>query len=568
MASPIAPMRPPLSSQELEEVINGVTEHRVQSLMPVWLPLPAEEESDKVVYGSCYPLMSRASGFMMIFPLDSGIKEQIVGLAADSGLGIEPAFYEGVVDIIGPRAKALGSAAGVLVDLPWEFVENLVKAVMLRGSAARTTTVRAFKVEDVVGKPAASSSLELANQWISSELDEDSAQEYLTGVEAEEELQPSSPAQDEAETLRARVAQLESELKAAQSNRPAMTTASPHLPTRGKHAQEQRLFVHPTPKMSAVDLKRLQQLAGTRPDRLGQVVQKRVEPPAAAVATADASLAEIEKEVDEGFGQMLDPRLLEDPSLDPMQKLMLTQVQQNSLLLQKILGSRANTDPMANLLSSGGANESGSSSSGAKGCVARDMFLRTIQDHSRVAEVVRANALQELGISPDREDKDLMKTYFERRVPLADNRLLAHVAQLAAEGWSIAAASHNIEMQGFLGRMMMFVEQVALDSNKIELGWLMAGFAEPNSHLQFSVKRTPGLKPFTRLASPIWVSANLAFLRDLDYLQARMASVGSAKPTAALKEADDSSPAKPPKKPPKQKAKGKGKGKEGESAEA
>ena len=93
----------------------------------------------------CYPLMSRASGFMMIFPLDSGIKEQIVGLAADSGLGIEPAFYEGVVDIIGPRAKALGSAAGVLVDLPWEFVENLVKAVMLRGSAARTTTVRAFK---------------------------------------------------------------------------------------------------------------------------------------------------------------------------------------------------------------------------------------------------------------------------------------------------------------------------------------------------------------------------------------------------------------------------------------
>lgn len=561
-------MRPPLSSQELEEVINGVTEHRVQSLMPVWLPLPAEEESDKVVYGSCYPLMSRASGFMMIFPLDSGIKEQIVGLAADSGLGIEPAFYEGVVDIIGPRAKALGSAAGVLVDLPWEFVENLVKAVMLRGSAARTTTVRAFKVEDVVGKPAASSSLELANQWISSELDEDSAQEYLTGVEAEEELQPSSPAQDEAETLRARVAQLESELKAAQSNRPAMTTASPHLPTRGKHAQEQRLFVHPTPKMSAVDLKRLQQLAGTRPDRLGQVVQKRVEPPAAAVATADASLAEIEKEVDEGFGQMLDPRLLEDPSLDPMQKLMLTQVQQNSLLLQKILGSRANTDPMANLLSSGGANESGSSSSGAKGCVARDMFLRTIQDHSRVAEVVRANALQELGISPDREDKDLMKTYFERRVPLADNRLLAHVAQLAAEGWSIAAASHNIEMQGFLGRMMMFVEQVALDSNKIELGWLMAGFAEPNSHLQFSVKRTPGLKPFTRLASPIWVSANLAFLRDLDYLQARMASVGSAKPTAALKEADDSSPAKPPKKPPKQKAKGKGKGKEGESAEA
>lgn len=568
MAAPVAPVRPPLSDRELEEVINGVTEHRVQSLMPVWLPMPAEEGSDNVVFGSCYPLMSRASGFMMIFPAHSGIQEQLIAVAAEIGGGVEPAFYEGTVDVVGSRGRALGSATAVLVDLSWEFVEKLVKAALLRGATARTTTVKTFKVEDTVGKPAAASSLELANQWISSELDDDTAQEYLTGVEQEEELEPQEPAQDEAENLRARVAQLESELKAAQLAKPAVGAAPSRPLARGKHAPEQQLFVHPTPKMSPVDLRRLQQLAGAPPDRLGQVVQKRAEPPATAVAAADAALAEIEKEVDEGIGPMFDPRLLEDPSLDPMQKLMLTQVQQNSLLLQKILGSRATADPMASLLSSGGANESGSSSSGAKGCMARDMFLRTIQDHARVAEVVRSNALQELGISPDREDKDLMKSYFERRVPLADNRLLAHVAQLAAEGWSIAASSHNVEMQGFLGRMMMFIEQVALDSNKIELGWLMAGFAEPNSHLQFSVRRTPGLKPFTRLASPIWVSTNLAFLRDLDYLQARMAAVGSSKPTAALRDADDSVPPKPPKKQPKPKAKGKGKGKEGESAEA
>ena len=156
------------------------------------------------------------------------------------------------------------------------------------------------------------------------------------------------------------------------------------------------------------------------------------------------------------------------------------------------------------------------------------MYLKTIQDLPRVAEVARQNALQELGISRDKEDKDLMHLYVERRIPLAENKLLAHFAVLAAEGWSIAQSSNNHEMQGFLARMLFFVEQSALDG-KVDLGWLMAGFPEPNAHLHFSTKRVPGLKPFTRLASPLWVSANLAFLRDLDYLEGRIQTIGKPK---------------------------------------
>lgn len=199
--------------------------------------------------------------------------------------------------------------------------------------------------------------------------------------------------------------------------------------------------------------------------------------------------------------------------------------------------------------------------------MARDMYLKTVQDLPRVAEVARLNALQELGITADREDKDLMHLYIERRVPLSENKLLAHFAVLAAEGWSIAHGSNNIEMKGFLARVLFVIEQVALDGGKLELGWLLGGFPEPNTHLHFSVKRTPGLKPFSRLVSPIWLSANLAFLRDLDYMQGRIQTIGTGKQHVATGQPQEESDAPNPKRRPRPKKKQKG-GKGGDSAES
>jgi len=243
--------------------------------------------------------------------------------------------------------------------------------------------------------------------------------------------------------------------------------------------------------------------------------------------------------------------------------MLVVQMQQNTLLLQKMMQPK---DTMASLLSGGGANESGSSSGGARGCVARDVFLRSVRNLGLVAEMARSNALQELGISRDREDKDLMHLYIEKRIPLADQKLLAHFAVLAAEGWSIAHMSQNLEMQGFLARMLFFVEQCALDAGRVELGWLMTGFPEPNTHLHFPLRRTPGLKPFTRLCSPLWVSANLAYLRDLDYLDGRIQTLGKpgSKGNAAAEDPERPKP-KAKVKPGKGK---KGGGKDGESQDS
>ena len=166
-------------------------------------------------------------------------------------------------------------------------------------------------------------------------------------------------------------------------------------------------------------------------------------------------------------------------------------------------------------------------------------------DNHKVAEVVRVNALREVGMDPCREDGSLMRRYIERRIPLAEHRLLAHFATLLGEAWATGHASGNTELLGVIGRMMIFTEQVAIDSGKIQVGWLLTGVAEPPFHLLTSRQKHPGLQQFSRLSAPGWVAANLAFLRDLDFLESRVAASNKTNPgnkKEADKEKDDKIP--------------------------
>lgn len=117
-----------------------------------------------------------------------------------------------------------------------------------------------------------------------------------------------------------------------------------------------------------------------------------------------------------------------------------------------------------------------------------------------------------------------------------------------------------MQMLGFLARAAFFVEQTALDGGRLELSWLLTGFTEPNAQFHFSIKKSPGLKPFSRLIHPLWLSANIAFLRDIDYLEGRLATLGKGKSSASVSaDPEDSMDPKPKRKPKKQK---KGGGKE------
>ena len=66
------------------------------------------------------------------------------------------------------------------------------------------------------------------------------------------------------------------------------------------------------------------------------------------------------------------------------------------------------------------------------------------------------------------------------------------------------------------------LEQTALDSGRTQLSWLLTGLQDPPYHLLVNHRRRPGMEPFSRLCAPSWISANLAYVKDLDYIEARM----------------------------------------------
>lgn len=78
-----------------------------------------------------------------------------------------------------------------------------------------------------------------------------------------------------------------------------------------------------------------------------------------------------------------------------------------------------------------------------------------------MGKLTRINALKELGLAASQEDANLMKTYMERRMPLAEHRLLTYMAMMVAESWSVAYNSGDEMMLGALARMMWFIEQAA-----------------------------------------------------------------------------------------------------------
>ena len=161
----------------------------------------------------------------------------------------------------------------------------------------------------------------------------------------------------------------------------------------------------------------------------------------------------------------------------------------------------------------------------------------------RVAEVAKGNALRELGL--ERAEPNLMKLYVERRLPLSSLKTLGYVASFAAEGWECGHRMSNPQLQGFAARLLILCEQASLDGGRLQLAWLLGGFAEPPPAMWLNTRRS-GVKPFSALAHPSWIAGNIAYLRDLDFLETRMNNLSKEK-AGKTEEATDPEAAANPK---------------------
>ena len=134
-------------------------------------------------------------------------------------------------------------------------------------------------------------------------------------------------------------------------------------------------------------------LAGPAPTHIGQVERQARTSNAAGHLETMQQEQSLELLDGEELDQLAELQLAS--AQDPMQRLMLLQMQQLRLLTKQIAG-RQPQDAIHAALGSGGENSSGSSA-GIKGRLAREAYIKISKNLVNYAQTVEQNALQELG---------------------------------------------------------------------------------------------------------------------------------------------------------------------------
>lgn len=236
---------------------------------------------------------------------------------------------------------------------------------------------------------------------------------------------------------------------------------------------------------------------------------------------------------------------------DPFHRLMALQLKQNQELLSRMIPRQ--TDAITSVLA-GSGSDSGSSGSGIRGCTARETYVRQLEDHGQVGRLVLQNAMKDLGVTSPYPG--IMRDYLKKKVLLGEMKLLTMFGYFLAHAWETAYNAQDEIFLGYISRGLLMVEQTAMDSGKTQMGWLLTGLPEPNWALVVQNKRRVGIQPFCKLSQPSWIAANVAFLKDLDFLENRMRGAGSKLGKDAESPNDADKWDKPPKKVwPKRKSK-------------
>ena len=463
------------------------------------LHLVGETEDAVEWRAAAHILRYRENGFMAVLPHTEQI-EAFLGVVSEAA---EPVLSRVLmVECENSRRRALGEAAVLFCDFAWSCLPYFRRPARLRLSASPFTSVLA---DNQPARPVSSSAHVVADAWILEATDD--LGEYVTAVEDEPELLPAgadaATAQPDHDRLlrdlEARLGQLEAGGPAApRSTPPPLARARDMFPTEADGNA-----------LTASDLAALRAAAGRAPQRIGRVE-----------AVADDELAELGA----GAWEDADASAL-DPQAGPEVLHRLLAVQ--SALLRRVLAPKS-SDPITAALGSGATGSDSSSSTGVRGYTAREAYIKHLAECKAFSGEVEANAMRELGVTATYPG--LMRDFVQRRVPLGDQRQLCYYSTLFAFAWEAGATSNNHELMAWSARGLLFSEQVALDGGRSQFGWMLTGLPQPDWHILTSHKRKPHMMPYASLAKPSWAAANIAFLKELSYLETRLAS-GTTPPT-------------------------------------
>lgn len=420
------------------------------------------------------------------------------------------------------RGRRFGTGDVLLADFPAEALGAFTKPSSLRGAAA-VGLIR-INVDGTVARPAARSAWAASDEWIKDAGDvDDSLQEYITGESGGEQPNGVGGDAEVVMQLQSRIADLEQALAAAPSRPPTMPVVGEPQP----QVRHPTYLFQPAGQPGAVDpsvMAQLRAMAGPPPVRLSRLEKEAAQMPATPAQNlrveADAELID-EEEVAAAVGR----------SSDPLHQLLALQMRQTAALASRLTAKQ----PVDRITAALG-NDSAQSSNGVKGCVAREAYLKTMEDIQLTGKQIMANAAADMGLAPSQIHSGLMREYLERRMPLGDHRLLSHFGQFLAVGWQWSFEQNNEMAMGLMARGLMMVEQIAIDQGRVQFAWLLSAMPDPNLQTIALNKRRIGLRPYAKLAAAPWIAGNIAFLKDLDYLENRLKV---AKPTEDKEDGED-----------------------------
>lgn len=264
-----------------------------RALATVLIPLPAGTDPEASSLAVACVVYARQGGFMVVVPQSDVIQAAFIAWGEE--VGSEPAFHHGVAELETNRGRALGTGEVLLIDVGWEFAEYFSPSSAFKGSGLSATKAIQFEHDGVLARPSKASVMGLADSWISSNMPDAAAQDYMTGedVEDAELLADGGPelaapaakagpaASSEMAMLHRRVQELEAALK--QRDPPPAIAPGLGSASLAATAKAPPLFGNVTtpPPMSSTDWARLQRLAGPAP-RMGAAEQSLPTMPATA----------------------------------------------------------------------------------------------------------------------------------------------------------------------------------------------------------------------------------------------------------------------------------------------
>ena len=204
---------------------------------------------------------------------------------------------------------------------------------------------------------------------------------------------------------------------------------------------------------------------------------------------------------------------------------------QNQGLLQHL--TKQTRDPLQSALEGApGAGESGDGQRGAglRGVNARQAWVRMIRDNGDlVRDALRERLAGAMEVTVDSLQPAAMRGFFERKVPLGPMRGLTFFSYIVAKLWEYFEQGRSEDAHTLTALAAIFCEQTAVDGGRYQTGWLLTGLPQPSFNLTQANSQRNQEEPYALLADPTWISANLAYLKDMDYFEQRQRSLAQAR---------------------------------------